>query len=1014
MSKRRILIVEDELIVAKDLQNTLEARGYEVVGKAASGPEALEKAGNLNPDLILMDIILKGEADGIETAREIQKLRDVPVIFLTAYGDQETLERVKAVNPFGYILKPYEERELQTAIEVALVRNNLEMKLNQTVSLLGATIESTADGLMVVDPKGHITLHNRKFAELWSVPEEVLAEGNDDQVLALVLNQLKEPDVFLKKVYLLYDQPEDNSFDVLEFKDGRFFERYSQPQRLGNEIIGRVWSYRDVTQRKNAEADLLASEERFYTLAEVAPAGIYLSSLEGDCQYVNQAWCEMAGIPLEKALGRDWVKAIHPDDRKSLAASWKKAIREKESWEREYRFLDPEGKVTWVFGKAAAIQDASGDLVGYVGINMDITERVQLERSLQESEQLYRNLVENSLNAIFLRNERQFLFVNDQFCRMVGYTRKELETLDPLEVIAPEHRDSARQAGRRRLAGDPTPPEYETPLLTKDGSHREVIIRASRVNYLGQPAIQGNFFDITERKQSEASLQKSEGRLRRFYEDFPLAYQSLDEEGRFLEVNPVWLDLMGFRKEEVAGKWFGDFLSPGSVDHFLKSFLYYKELGAIQGAEFEMVKKDGSPITVSITGRVARDEQGLFKQTRCILQDVTDRLRLERQLRQAQKMESIGTLAGGIAHDFNNILGAVMGYTEVALMDAREEDPIRNSLEQVRKATFRARDLIKQILAFSRQGEQEMKSVQLGMIIKEALKLLRATIPTTIEIRQHLREKEAWIMGDPTQIHQILMNLCTNALQAMEGQKGLLEVGLERVELDGAVISRYPGMTPGPYLRLTISDNGAGIDSQIIDRIFDPFFTTKGLGLGTGMGLSVVHGIVKNHGGMITVYSEKGAGTTFHVYFPSIRQDGTGFEMMDAGALLPGKEHILFVDDEEFLISVGKEMLEHLGYRVTSRLSGIDALELFRAQPDRFDLVITDQTMPQITGLELAQELLALRANIPVILCTGFSVGLTAERAKSVGIRDFIMKPIVLRDLSQTIRKVLDGKRDTG
>jgi CheY-like chemotaxis protein/anti-sigma regulatory factor (Ser/Thr protein kinase) len=302
-----------------------------------------------------------------------------------------------------------------------------------------------------------------------------------------------------------------------------------------------------------------------------------------------------------------------------------------------------------------------------------------------------------------------------------------------------------------------------------------------------------------------------------------------------------------------------------------------------------------------------------------------------------------------------------------------------------------------------------MKEIQLGLIVKEALKLLRATIPATIEIRQYLREKDTWIMGDPIQIHQVLMNLCTNALQAMEGRKGLLIVTLEKIELDAEAVTRYPQMAPGPQIRLSISDNGWGIDPGIIDRIFDPFFTTKGLGQGTGMGLAVVHGIVKSHSGLITVYSEKGEGTTFHIYFPSIRQEGSGVEASKAEVVLGGREEVLFVDDEEFLISVGREMLTRLGYRVTSLASAPEALELFRAQPDRFDLVITDQTMPQMTGLELARELLALRPDLPIVLCTGFSEGLTAERAKNIGIRDFIMKPIVLGDLSRTIRKVFEN-----
>lgn len=1012
MPKGRILIVEDELIVAKDLQKTLEALGYEVAGMAASGPEAMEKVEELKPDLILMDIILKGEVNGIDTAREARQIRDIPVIFLTAYGDQETLERVKSVNPFGYILKPYEEQELHTAIEVALVRHGLETKLTQTVSLLEATLESTADGLLVVDRNGRITLHNRKFSELWGVPEEVLSKENDDQVLARVLVQLKDPDVFLEKVYLLYDQAEKNSFDVLEFKDGRVFERYSTPQRLGGEIVGRVWSFRDITQRNQAEQELAASEVNYRSLFENANEAIFVAQ-DGRIKLANSQLTALSGYSREELLSRPYVDTIHPEDRQMVMARHQERLNGEDLPSKySFRAVDKPGQVHWV--------ELNTFLIDWEGrpatLNFlaDITERLMLEEALRESEQLYRNLVENSPNAIFMRNEKRFQFVNDQFCRLTGYTRKDLENLDPLEIIAPEKRGDVGLAFTNRLAGAPAPPEYETSIIRKNGSLLDVVVRASLVHFQGQPTIQGTFFDITERKRAEAALRESEQRLRRFYEDSPLAYQSLDEEGRFLEVNPVWLNLLGYEREDVIGKWFGEFLSPAFVDHFLKSFPRFKELGAIQGVEFEMVKKDGSPIAVSLIGKIARDEEGRFQQTHCVLQDVTDRFRLEKQLRQAQKMESIGTLAGGIAHDFNNILGAIMGYTEVALLDVREKDPIRDNLEQVRKATFRARDLIKQILAFSRQGEQEMKSLQLGLIVKEALKLLRSTIPTTIEIRQQIREKDNWIQGDPTQIHQVLMNLCTNALQAMEGRKGLLEVALERVDLDGDVISRYPGMTPGPHLRLTISDNGDGIDSQVIDRIFDPFFTTKGLGEGTGLGLSVVHGIVKNHGGLITVYSEKGAGTTFHIYFPSLRQDGAGFEMMESGTLLPGKEHILFVDDEEFLINVGKEMLERLGYRVTSRSNGPEALELFRAKPDRFDLVITDQTMPRMTGLELARELINLRPNIPIMLCTGFSEGLTAERAKDIGIRDFIMKPIVLSDLSQRIRRVLEGEADTG
>jgi len=385
---------------------------------------------------------------------------------------------------------------------------------------------------------------------------------------------------------------------------------------------------------------------------------------------------------------------------------------------------------------------------------------------------------------------------------------------------------------------------------------------------------------------------------------------------------------------------------------------------------------------------------------------------LESQLQRAERMEAIGTLAGGIAHDFNNILGAIMGYTELARMDMPETSRAAAKLDEVLKAGTRAKELVRQILTFSRQTKKEAKPLEVSLVVKEALKLLRASIPTTIEIRKKIATGPNIVMADPTQIHQIVMNLCTNAAQAMQETGGILTIELTGVEIDIATAHQYVGLEPGPYVRISISDTGKGMDPQVRERIFDPFFTTKDPGKGTGLGLSVVHGIVKACKGAITVYSEIGKGSTFHVYLRKI-ESMKAPEPEKVEALSTGTECILFVDDEEALARLGKETLRELGYDAVCRTSSIEALEAFRAQPERFDLVITDQTMPNMTGKDLAKEIMAIRPGIPVIVCTGYSQVFSEEEANDIGISAFLMKPVSIRELGKTIRQVLD-KKDQG
>jgi signal transduction histidine kinase/CheY-like chemotaxis protein len=380
---------------------------------------------------------------------------------------------------------------------------------------------------------------------------------------------------------------------------------------------------------------------------------------------------------------------------------------------------------------------------------------------------------------------------------------------------------------------------------------------------------------------------------------------------------------------------------------------------------------------------------------------------LQMQLIQSQKMEAIGTLAGGIAHDFNNILSAIIGYAEISLDDAPKKSDLQSNLNNLLKAGFRGRDLIKQILTFSRQSEFESKPIRVEPVVKECIKFLRASLPATIEIRQDLKFN-ATVMADPTQIHQVIMNLCTNAAHAMHEKGGILNIRLTEVELDGDFLSGYQDVFPGKFLCLSIDDTGCGISPDAVDHIFEPFFTTKEKGKGTGMGLSVVHGIVKKYHGLITVSSDPKKGTVFNVFLPVIETNAISDNDKEE-ILLSGTERILFVDDEYFQVDLGKKIFGRLGYEVVAETNSLKALELFRKNPDDFDLVITDMIMPNLPGDKLAKELIAIRPDIPIIICTGYSEQLEAEKAESLGLKAIVMKPLLIQDLAKTVREVLDG-----
>ncbi|MCB2188698.1 MAG: PAS domain S-box protein [Deltaproteobacteria bacterium] len=809
----------------------------------------------------------------------------------------------------------------------------------------------------------------------------------------------------------------------------------------------------ELARKARLETALKESEDRFRLLYERAPLSYQSLDQDGNFLAVNQAWLDCLGYTAEEVLGRNFAEFLLPEWQEHFRENFPRFKAMGEVLGVEFEMRKKDGTPVLVSFTGRIGYDPDGSFRQTHCIFSDITKSRKGDLALQESQARYSALFEQSPVAIW---EEDFSLVKEELDRQGAsdpqalreYFRQHPEAvyqLASLVRITDVNQESLRVFGVRdkeelvrnlsfyfdassldifreellTLAGGGSRFEAEIPIRDLEGQQRVVLLQmvvCTGYEDTWRRALI-SFLDITGRKEAENALRESEARYRNLYHQTPVMLHSIDPQGLLVSVSDYWLSKLGYRREEVLGHSPAEFFTPESrrraADIEMPRFF---ATGIAQDIPYQMVTKNGKVLDVLLSATMERNAQGRMVRSLAVIEDITsrreaeaERQRMEEQLRQAHKMQAMGTLAGGIAHDFNNIMGAIMGYAELALDLAEERENNSDELGQILKATTRARDLVRQIMTFSRKTPVDLQPVDLNQEVTQAVELLRRTIPRMVQIDLDLPAGLPLIQGNPNQLSQVLFCLVTNARDAMP-DGGQIQVQTAR--LGGAP---PPEMTEGQraegeYVRLMVKDTGLGMDAETLRQIYDPFFTTKEVGQGTGLGLSTVHGIVKSHGGFIHCQSQPGQGTVFHIHFPAFAEGALpAASDLQTGAAPGGRETLLLVDDEPAILITGARLLEGAGYRVLQATSGEEALAMYlRTGAGNIDLVITDLGMPGLSGLKLLAALRQLNPAAKLLVASGYAADDFVEKARAAGARAFVAKPFRKAEMLATIRQVLD------
>ena len=749
------------------------------------------------------------------------------------------------------------------------------------------------------------------------------------------------------------------------------------------------------------------------TVLDILPVGVWITDKGGKIVMVNSTnkkiWQNNGELPEAKWPNTD--KPIGPEDWGTAQAT---KVGETVT-NQEIAIRSPNGTDSTILHSAATIRNDTGDIIGAVGVNQDITERKIVEDALAGERTFLSAVLDNIQEAIVVCDEKgRLVRFNEAARRLHGIPEEPI----PADQWA-EHYDLFQKDGRKMLTTDEIPlfralqgervQNEEIVVAPKHSRPRSLVCSGQTLRDEKGSAVGAviAMHDITERKQAELALRESEEQYRLLVENANDAI-FITQDGVIIFPNPKTTEITGYSTSELSKISFDKIIHPED-----RELVVERHLRRLKGENppanysFRIINKAGNELWVQLNAALISWEDR--PATINIVRDITEQIKLEERLRQSQKMEAIGNLAGGIAHEFNNVLGIILGNAELAMDDVPYWNTARESLKEIRKASFRAKDVIRQILSFARKTMTALKPIEINTVVKESLKLIRVSIPAMVDIQSNIPSGPSMILGDSTEIHQIVINLCTNAAHAMKASGGTLEVSISEVTLDEGTASRYEDLSPGDFVKLTVRDTGEGITPDVLEKAFEPYFTTKEFGAGSGMGLAVVYGIVKKCKGAIDIESTVGEGTNVTVLFPKIEEQAPS-EEKNEDALPVGSERILLVDDDPSIVSMIRQMLERMGYTVTEMTDSISALDRFKSTPNDFDLVITDMAMPNMSGDQLAAKLINVRKEIPILLYTGHSDTIDEKKAKEIGIKGFAMKPLDKGKLARAVREALDGR----
>lgn len=890
MAKNRILVAEDERIVSEDIKLTLQDLGYDVVRVVSKGEEAYQETIELNPDVVLMDIVLGGNISGIEAARKIKAQKNIPIIYLTAYADAPTIREARQTEPFGYIVKPFESRELQSVIEMALYRSEIENTLIENQQWLSTILNSIDDGVIATNQQGKITFLN---------PNALQMTG---------------------------------------------------------------WTLKNAL---NSDFDAI------FNLCNKSCLKIIRNFLMNQEQHYDKNWC----------------------------------LNESFLINRENKKIPIECSIT-------PITNSERQVLGIVIVFSDITERKQAERALLESERKYRELVENINEILFTTDETgNITYISSAIKNVSGYFPAEINGQNFNAMLFSEDRQIFNDAFLEASCGNVEPQEFR--IVTKDQQIKWIRSSIRPIFREAQFAgIRGMITDLTEKKSAEEEINKLTQFLNTVIESANIWLQALDKEGNVTLWNTAAERISGYTRQEVLGNnHYLNWLYPQNKQRELMISETEKlRQGSELSSDFRtsIMTKSGEIKKISWFARQLTNEEGESIGIVALARDITEQEILEEQLRQSQKMEAVGRLAGGVAHDFNNLLTAIIGNTELALYNSSLEETLKTDLNEIKNAAERAAALTRQLLAFSRKQPIQPKIIDLNTTILNMHQMLTRLIGEDIKLLADLAPDINRIKVDASQIEQVIMNLVINARDAMPSG-GELHIRTENIKLNKRNSRCIPYSRPGEFVRLTIQDTGIGMDKEMINQIFEPFFSTKGLGVGTGLGMSVVYGIVKQHEGWINVYSEISEGSKIMIYLPALHYKNEIVQPhIPVDSLIPGKgERILMVEDENAVLKYARRALSENGYQIDSARNAEEAIKIIQKKNIHFDLIFCDVVLPGKSGLEFVEELIEANPELKVLLCSGY----TDEKSQWPLIREkgfpFIEKPYKLPELLNTINEII-------